>query len=110
MPVTQEILKKKKELKALCDEHSVLRLYVFGSSVTENFKPESDLDFLVEMEKIPPVEKGEKLIHFWDKLEKLFARKVDLLTSNSIKNPYLYKSIKNSRILLYDRTSKKIFV
>ena len=48
----------------------------FGSSVTEQFNPQrSDIDLLVEMEDMDPLEKGEKLLSLWDKLEDFFSKK-----------------------------------
>jgi hypothetical protein len=36
-----------------------------------------------------------------DKLEALFQRKVDLLTENSLSNPYFIESIEETKELLY---------
>jgi predicted nucleotidyltransferase len=86
-------------------------LVAFGSVVSNQFDPEkSDLDFLVEMEEMPPLERGENLIGLWEALEALFARKVDLITNQPIKNPYLRDSIERSKLLIYDRESEKVFV
>ncbi|MDY0343858.1 MAG: hypothetical protein RBR28_09815 [Lentimicrobium sp.] len=49
----------------------------------------SDIDLLVEIEATDLLEKGEKLISFWDNFEIFFHRKVDLLIESSIRNPYL---------------------
>lgn len=35
---------------------------------------------------------------------------IDLLTDSSIHNPYLRKSIDESKILIYDRRSQKVFI
>lgn len=41
------IANKLNELKDLCKQYKVRSLYLFGSANTRNFKPESDLDFLI---------------------------------------------------------------
>jgi len=46
----------------------------------------------------------------WDNLELFFNRKVDLLTDNSIHNPYLRKSIDSTKKLIYDGQGEKVFV
>ena len=56
------------------------------------------------------MERGELLISIWDKLEDFFGRKVDLLTSGSIKNPYLKKSIDATKVLIYDGSKEKVLV
>ncbi len=39
---------KRRELKALCEQHGVERLALFGSALRDDFDPEkSDLDFSV---------------------------------------------------------------
>jgi len=90
---------------------AVRRFYLFGSILTPHFDTTtSDIDVLVETENIPAEEKGEQLITLWEELEKLFARKVDLLTENSLRNPYLTQEITQTRKLIYDGQSKQIFI
>ena len=62
------------------------------------------------MEDMDPLEKGEKLLSLWDKLEDFFQRKVDLLTRKSLKNPFLLENIDKTKILLYDNKRKEVFV
>ena len=106
MKLPIEIENKIEKLITLCNKYNVNKIFVFGSIVKGNFNPKtSDIDLIVEIEDLPPCEKGEKLMKLWSELEKLFARKVDLLTSINVKNPYLRKEIENSKFLLYDRAS-----
>jgi len=103
MVIHELIDSHQQEFYSMCKAHGVKRLFAFGSSVTEDFKPEeSDIDLLVEIDEYDPIEKGEKLISLWNKLEEFFKRKVDLLTSLSIRNPYLKQSIDASKVLIYD--------
>ncbi len=104
-----EIRKRLTDFVQLCKAHKVKSLYVFGSAVTDNFNPAtSDYDLLVDIDETDPIEKGEKLISLWDKLETMFQRKVDLLTDASIKNPVLRKNIDQTKILIYDGNSAKV--
>jgi len=68
------------------------------------------MDFLVEIDDVDPIERGEKLMSLWEKLEEFFHRKVDLLTDSSIKNPILRKNIDKTKILIYDGRRQKILV
>lgn len=97
------------QLNALCEKYGVDKLFAFGSVVTERFDlDKSDLDFFVVMMAMPPLERGEKLMKLWTALEKLFGRKVDLLTDQPIKNPYFKKSVEATKRLIYDRQGKEI--
>ena len=96
---------------ALCKQHKVSKIYGFGSSITENFDPvKSDIDLVVELNIKDPVEYGASLLSLWDGLEEFFNRRVDLLTEDSIKNPYLRKSIEATKKLVYDGEGAKAFV
>ena len=103
MFIHNEIRKNLSLFSDICKNHGIKSLYAFGSSVTEQFNPQrSDIDLLVEMEDMDPLEKGEKLLSLWDKLEDFFQRKVDLLTQKSLKNPFLLENIDKTKILLSD--------
>ena len=91
--------------------HKVKNLYAFGSSVTDAFNEKtSDIDLLVEIEDDDPVERGEKLMSLWDKMEEFFNRKVDLLTETSIRNPVLRKRIEATKVKIYDGRGHKVLV
>ena len=104
--------KYKTGLQTICDENQVIKkLYIFGSALTSRFnETASDIDILVETADILPEEKGEKLILLWDNLESLFNRKIDLLTENSLRNPFLKKEIEQTRKLIYNGQNKQIFI
>lgn len=95
----------------LCRSHKVNKIYAFGSSITDDFDPESsDIDIVVSIDIEDPADRGEALLSLWDKLEVLFQRKVDLLTDDSIRNPYLKANIDRTKKLIYDREGEKVFV
>ena len=111
MRLGQEIQKRNDDFLYLCQTHKVKTLYAFGSSVTDHFNEQiSDIDLLVEIDANDPIERGEKLMSLWDKLEEFFHRKVDLLTDTSIKNPILRKNIDKTKILVYERRRQKILI
>lgn len=107
-----ELLEYRNDLKdLLLNNSAVKRVYLFGSALTSRFdEMASDVDVLVETADIPPEEKGEQLMILWDGLEQLFARKVDMLTENSLRNPFLTKEIEQTRKLIYDGQSKQVFI
>jgi predicted nucleotidyltransferase len=93
----------------ICENHNVQKVYIFGSLAKGIFRvKESDIDLLVSVDIENPLERGEALLYLWDNLEKLFDIKVNLLTEDSLKNPYLKSSIYENMQLVYDR--EKILV
>ncbi len=99
------------EFVELCRNHRVDKLYAFGSSITDHFNPDSsDIDLVVAIDIENPADRGEALLSLWDKLEALFSRKIDLLTEDSIHNPYLKANINRTKRLIYDREGEKVFV
>ena len=102
----QSILRKKrKALFALCEQNGVLRLYAFGSVLRDDFNRKSDVDLIIELSQEDPIERGEMMLLLWDKFEILFKRKVDLLSSKPIRNPFLAKEIESTKQLIYERTN-----
>ena len=78
----KEILIKLKELKpGLNKEYSVKKIGLFGSFSDDTYSEDSDIDILVEFEK--PI--GWKYFSLEIYLEKLFGRKIDLVTKNALK-------------------------
>ena len=41
-----------RDIEDLCNKHKVAKLYVFGSVLTDQYKPTSDIDFLVDFNNI----------------------------------------------------------
>ena len=107
-----KLKKYQKRLFDLCDDNlAISKLYFFGSALSSKFDEDtSDIDVLVEVADLPPEERGENLLNFWDSLESLFNRKVDLLTENSLRNPYFKKEVEQTKKLIYDRQRNKILI
>jgi len=95
----------------ICRSHRVDKIYAFGSSITDYIDPQtSDIDIVVKIDIDDPADRGEALLSLWDNLEILFNRKVDLLTEDSIRNPYLKTNIERTKKLIYDGKGEKVFV
>lgn len=94
----------------LCDKYFVAELYVFGSVLTENFNPESDIDFLVRFSGVKPSDYFDNYMDLKENLENLFSRKVDLVEIQTLKNPVLIRSIERNKTVLYERKNSKMAV
>ncbi|MGM0624647.1 MAG: nucleotidyltransferase family protein [Bacteroidota bacterium] len=82
MTKQQDIISKLNELKPwLQQEYSVREIGLFGSFADNTQTDESDIDILVELEK--PI--GWKFFSLELYLEKIFNRKIDLVTKKALK-------------------------
>lgn len=90
-------------IRTLCERYQVARLDVFGSITTGMFdETRSDIDVLVEFPPFAkPAGRADAFFGLHEALEALFARRVDLLTDASVKNPFLRRSIERSRRRLF---------
>ncbi|MFQ5700696.1 MAG: nucleotidyltransferase family protein [Acidobacteriota bacterium] len=98
----QLIADNRRALENLCLRYRVRRLELFGSATGEGFDPESsDLDFLVEFQKLRDNEYADAYFGLLEDLKALFQREVDLVVDSAVKNPYFRQGIDRSRTLLY---------
>jgi len=95
------ILSKKQALAELCENYDIKTMHVFGSATTANFNELSDIDILISFKDIPFNKYTDNYFELHESLEKMFGRKVDLLTERSLSNPYFIKSVEASKQLLY---------
>ena len=80
---------KRREILRLAQVHGAHNVLVFGSVARGESRPDSDIDFLVEMDN------GRSLldlIELGQDLETLLQRKVDILTDQGL-SPYLEQRI-----------------
>jgi predicted nucleotidyltransferase len=90
-----------KEIQKLCEINNVKVLYAFGSVLTEKFGVESDIDLIVDIQSDDPLVYAEHYFNLKFELENLLQRKIDLLESKAIKNPFLLENIEKSKTLIY---------
>jgi uncharacterized protein len=89
-------------LQSLCRKHHVRRLDLFGSATREDFDTtRSDLDFLVEFEPLSMKAHADAYFGLLFDLEDLFARKIDLVEREPLRNPYFIQEIEETRVPLY---------
>ena len=91
----------KYEINNLCKEHKVKTLYAFGSVLTDNFGPNSDIDLVIEIYSNDPIEYAENYFDFKFKLQELINKPIDLLEEKGIKNSHLKNNIESSKYKIY---------
>jgi len=83
-----------------CQRHHVRRLSLFGSVLRDDFRPESDIDILVEFE--PAAGVGYfGLFDMKEELARVLGRDVDLQTPMSL-SPYFRDRVVREAVPLYD--------
>ncbi len=78
----EELLKEKREeILKIAAKHGAHNVRVFGSVARDEAGPDSDIDFLVDME---PGRSLLDLSGLWSDLNELLGRKVDVVTEQGI--------------------------
>ena len=101
--IIKEIKKHLAEIKSLCVQHKVKKLFVFGSVLTGRFNKDSDIDLIVEISSKNPFEYSDNYFELKFQLERLLKRPIDLLEQKMIKNPYLKSEIDQTKVLVYGK-------
>jgi predicted nucleotidyltransferase len=99
MTVTDRIEINSTDLLEVCHRFQVAGLSLFGSALREDFRPESDIDLLVEFK--PEARVGLlALSRLRRELERIFGRPVDLVPRGGVKDD-LRKVIEDHAKVLY---------
>ena len=102
MPVDAIVEPQLTELKNLCRQFYVERLDLFGSAATGGFSERaSDLDFLVTFGRTESMTRSDQYFGLLEALERLFQRRIDLVTHQSRRNPYFIQATNASGVNLY---------
>lgn len=91
-----------KKIRTYCKRYDVERLHAFGSATSDNFTLESDIDLLIKFKNINFDKYTDNYFKLHELFEHIFQRKVDLVTENSLSNPYFIKKVNDTRVLLYE--------
>lgn len=92
----------RQDVARFCREHSIRELALFGSVLRDDFRPDSDVDVLVEFE--PEARIGLfDLVRIEEEFSSLLGRRVDLITKGGL-NRRLRDRVLASREILYVRT------
>jgi uncharacterized protein len=87
----------KDAVAAFCQKHGVRRLALFGSVLTDRFRPDSDVDVLIEFE--PGARAGFlKLAAMELELSSVLGRKVDLRTPGELSRYFRDQVLRNVEV------------
>jgi predicted nucleotidyltransferase len=101
--IMKEIKDHIAQINQLCNTHDVKSLFAFGSIVSGELDSNSDIDLVVDIDNTDPIAYSDNYFDLKFQLENILKRQIDLLESNSVKNPFLKKQIDNTKVLVYGR-------
>ena len=87
-------------INKFCRRHGIRKLAFFGSVLSDDFGPDSDVDVLVEFE--PGRTPGFAFFAMQEELSKILGRRVDLHTPNSL-SPYFRHDVETTANVRYLR-------
>ncbi len=92
----------KKEISEFCRRHHIRRLALFGSVLRDDFRPDSDVDVLVEFEEghVP----GWEFFDMEEELSRIFGRKIDLNTPGFLSRFFRRRVLAEAQVQ-YDRAA-----
>ena len=102
MPSRSNLKIPKDKIGEFCKKNHIRKLSLFGSALRDDFKPDSDVDVLVEFDPdhIPGF---ITLAGMEIKLGEMMGRKVDLRTAQDL-SPYFRQEVIDSAEVQYDRS------
>ena len=104
-----EINKQQENLATLCLRYRVRQLQLFGSAATGAFVPAtSDLDFIAEFADTQSADYADRYLDFAEALEKLFNRRVDVLTKRAVRNKYFRAEVERTVQVIYEDANQKM--
>jgi len=98
MPVQIDIPMDK--VVEFCRKWKIAEFSLFGSVLRDDFRPESDVDVLVEFEPNAPWSLWD-WIDMINELKAAFGRDVDLVSKGGLRNPFRRHAIMTTREIIY---------
>jgi len=85
----------------LCRKYQVIQLDAFGSVLTSEFGPESDVDFVVKFYRDSETNAFHQYFELKEALEHLLKRPVDLVCGEGLRNSAFRSVLEESRSPLF---------
>ena len=101
------IEKAKPQIEKVCRQLAVKRLGLFGSVLTGDFAPGSDIDVLVTFEPEKDIDLFAEYFELKERLEEIFKRRVDLVVDKHFRNPVFRETVNRTRTVIYERPGQK---
>lgn len=94
--VSSRFTLSKREIAKFCRKYHIKKLALFGSILRQDFRPDSDIDVLVEFE--PGHVPGFGIVAIEQELSKMAGRKVDLRTPGDLSRYFREQVVKEAEV------------
>ncbi len=84
------------KLATFCRRHHIKKLSFFGSVLRDDFRPDSDIDVLVEFE--PGHIPGWDIVSIEDELSSILSRKVDMHTRDDLSRYFRDRVVREAKV------------
>ncbi|MBM3437133.1 MAG: nucleotidyltransferase domain-containing protein [Bacteroidetes bacterium] len=98
----QVLLKNIEEVKNVCRQHKVKKLYAFGSVCTNAFSNKSDIDFIVAFESRYFDGYVDNFLSLEKELKRILKLNVDIVAEETLENPYFIKVVNRTKTPIYE--------
>ncbi|MEM0967422.1 MAG: nucleotidyltransferase domain-containing protein [Verrucomicrobiota bacterium] len=85
----------------LCERHRIAYVDAFGSIARSEQNEDSDIDLIIEFSKPRRDRISNRFFGFLHDVEDRFHQKVDILTEESLQNPFLKEKVNRDRVRIY---------
>ncbi|MEB3830786.1 nucleotidyltransferase family protein [Phormidium sp. CCY1219] len=85
----------------ICQDYHIRKLALFGSILRDDFRPDSDIDILVEFQ--PGKTPGFGFIDIQDRLSNLLGRTVDLNTPQDLSRYFRDRVVSEAEVIYGER-------
>lgn len=89
----------RERIAEFCRRWKITEFALFGSVLRDDFRPDSDVDVLVNFE--PGHVPGLAFFDMEDELKAIFGRKVDVVTRGGLRNPFRRHEILKTKQVVY---------
>ena len=90
----------RRRIEAFCRKWKVKELSLFGSVLTEDFRPDSDVDVLAVFDEHAGWSLYD-IVDMTDELKEIFGRDVDLVEKRALRNPFRKHHILKTHEVIY---------
>jgi len=96
--MNKEIIIQKDKVTEFCKKHHIQQLAIYGSALRDDFKPESDIDMLIDFDP-KHIPSFFKLFEMESELSNIFGgKKVDIRTTQDLSRYFRDKVIKEAEV------------
>jgi predicted nucleotidyltransferase len=88
------------DIANLCKKYNINELSIFGSSIRDDYKKDSDIDILVSFNKASEITLFD-IMDLENEFSELIKREVDIVEKESLKNPIRKNRILSTREIIY---------